>query len=314
MSYITTLRNKLAAALFVQSDPSTTTKDKQQDNSVVQRSLSVSERNEQPVVGHISSDDIHLLNSDQSKFAVADQGMFIALSKTFNLLDKGDEAGALNASEEFRAWNTCIDATKPRLQATAVAERVKAYAKAPPRNLLTQEMAEELAEVTGIPAATAIAEEQAANLAVAARRQALMHTVYNALTSHAEAGSAAQIKASVAISAIRRKAVWVGKWTNIIAKVAEIRDMKTDIDMLTVLGRASEQDDGSKFVDGVMTADALFNMQEELTTAHKAGESAKGYPGYEPDALAEAYKERDAANLDNKLSEVRRRRVIKQAA
>jgi len=101
---------------------------------------------------------------------------------------------------------------------------------------------------------------------------------------------------------------------NVIAKVAEIRDMKTDIDMLTVLGRAEAQDDGSKFVEGVMTSDALFSMQEELTIAHKAGESAEGHQGYEPDALAEAYKERDAANLDDKLAVVKRRRIIKQAA
>jgi hypothetical protein len=141
-----------------------------------------------------------------------------------------------------------------------------------------------------------------------------MQMVYSNLTSVLEASSAATMKASVAIGAVRRKAAWVGRWNNVEAKIAEIRDMKTDIDLLKSMARHEEQDSGLDFEEGTMRADALFHKEAELSAAHKAGESAEGHTGYEPDALAEAYKERDQAALEAQLQVVRRRRVIKQAA
>ena len=316
MTIFSYIRNKLASALFVA--PVTTVKQQQADtlldNQHAAKLLATSYKQEAPVVGHISSDDITILNSVQSQQAIVDQGLFMAISKAFNGVERDDETRTAQACEEFRAWNNCLNDGKQRMSAKNVAIRVRAFAKAPPKNVLTPELAAELAEVTGIPAAKQIADEKAANEALAAKREAAMQQVYSDLTSILEATSAATMKASVAIGAIRRKAAWVGRWNNAKAKIAEIRDMKTDIDLLKSMARHEEQDSGLDFEEGTMRADALFHIEAELSLAHKAGESAEGHAGYEPDALAEAYKERDQAALEAQLQVVRRRRVIKQAA
>lgn len=109
---------------------------------------------------------------------------------------------------------------------------------------------------------------------------------------------------------------WVAGWdsNNPAEQAAELLMIEDDIRLIQWMSK-SEKHNTDDYVDGVMTSDTLERNINSLDSNRRAGESAKGYKGYEPEPMEEVLEHfAELEEQGRRIEATPRRRVIKQAA
>ena len=90
--------------------------------------------------------------------------------------------------------------------------------------------------------------------------------------------------------------------------------IEDDIRLIRELSKSDKQNT-EDYVDGVMASDTLERNINGLDSNRRAGESAKGYKGYEPEPMEEVLEHfAELEEQGRRIEATPRRRVIKQAA
>jgi hypothetical protein len=105
---------------------------------------------------------------------------------------------------------------------------------------------------------------------------------------------------------------WVAGWdsNNPAEQAAELLMIEDDIKLIRELAKV-EKDNGQDYEEGVMAADTLDKNINALDSGRRAGESAKGHVGYEPEPMEKVAEE--LAALDEAGHRPARRRIPKAA-
>lgn len=284
--------------------------------------LSQAERAEQTAMakGKFYVIDLPTLNSERVRDAIASLGCWSAIARGFSEYERTvghkhmSDAKLVMLIDEYHAWNASASArgymnTDQLFEAVAKMSVVN-----PPKG--SAETDAILARVKKMSVADIRAERmKKAETKTAARIEMIEGFV---ATVEGYQGSDIDHHAMSAAKALD-KAIqtldWVAGWdsNNPTEQAAELLLIEDDIKMIREALK-HERSNTEDYVDGVMASDTMVRNAQAMDNGRRAGESAKGFKGYEPEPMEEVLEHFAQLEEQGRAIESQpRRRVVKSA-
>ena len=238
--------------------------------------------------------DLSDLNSERARDAIAQLGCWSALARAFSEYERVTGKRHLNDAklnqlvDEFHAWNASKTAGG-YMNEDAIFEAVaKMCVQAPAKGsaetdaILARVKKVSVEEIRQDRINKAQARTQA-RIDMLDGFVAMVSGFQGSETNHYAMSSAKALDKAI------QTLEWVANWdsNNPAEQAAELLLIEDDIKMIRKLAKEEHNND-QEYSEGMMDADTLDKNINRLDNHRKAGESAKGHPGYEPDALEEA--------------------------
>lgn len=322
MSIISSLRNSIANLIAADRQPVRMIVDNAKaitTPNMPAHVLSQHERAEQQalVAGKFYVMDLTNLSSERVRDAIASLGCWSALARGFSEYER--VTGKRNLSDaklnvlvdEFHAWNASSSArgymTSDQLfEAVAKMSVVNAPKGSPETDAI-------LARVKKVSVETIRADRLKKAEAKTAARIDLIEG-FVALIEGSTGGTIEHhaMSSAKALDKAIQTLDWVAGWdsNNPAEQAAELLMIEDDIRLIKQLAKV-EKDNGQDYEDGVMASDTLNKNIDALDKGRRAGESAKGHAGYEPEPMEQA--DEELAKLEVLGSRPARRRIPKAA-
>lgn len=322
MSFISSLRNSIANLIAADRQPVHMIVDNNKaltTPNTPQHILSQHERAEKQalVAGKFYVMDLTNLSSERVRDAIASLGCWSALARGFSEYER--VTGKRNLSDaklnvlidEFHAWNASSSArgymnSDQLFEAVAKMSVVNAPKGSPETDAI-------LARVKKVSVETIRADRLKKAEAKTAARIDLIEG-FVALIEGSTGGTIEHhaMSSAKALDKAIQTLEWVAGWdsNNPAEQAAELLMIEDDIRLIKQLAKV-EKDNGQDYEDGVMAADTLNKNIDALDNGRRAGESAKGHGGYEPEPLEQV--DEELANLEVLGSRPARRRIPRAA-
>lgn len=322
MSIISSIRNTIANLIAADRQPARLIVDNSKTlttPNMPAHVLSQAERAEKQalVAGKFYVMDLTRLNSERVRDAIASLGCWSALARGFSEYER--VTGKRNLSDakltvlvdEFHAWNASSSARGYMTSDQLFEAVAKMAVVTPPKG--SPETDAILARVKKVSVDTIRADRlKKAEAHTQARIDMLDGFV--ALIESSTGGTIEHhaMSSAKALDKAIQTLEWVAGWdsNNPAEQAAELLMIEDDIRLIKQLAKV-EKDNNQDYEEGVMATDTLEKNINSLDSGRRAGESAKGYPKYEPEPLEEVAEE--MAALDALGSRPARRRIAKAA-
>lgn len=281
----------------------------------------VPSEDKQLVAGKFYVMDLTRLSSERVRNAIASLGCWSAIARAFSEYERTvghkhmSDAKLTALIDEFHAWNasssargymgtdelfeavakmSVVNAPKGSKETDAILARVK-------KNTVEQIRAERLIK---------------AEIKTKARIEMIDGFIALIEGYQGNDSDAHHMSSAKALDKALHTLDWVAGWdsNNPAEQAAELLMIEDDIRLIRELSK-SEKQNTEDYVDGVMASDTLERNINGLDSNRRAGESAKGYKGYEPEPMEEVLEH--FAELEEQghcIEATPRRRVIKKAA
>jgi len=322
MSIISSIRNSIALLIAADRQPVRMIVDNSKALTIPNTPahiLSQHERAEKQalVAGKFYVQDLTCLNSERARDAIASLGCWSALARGFSEYER--VTGKKNLSDaklsilvdEFHAWNASSSAhgymTSDQLF-EAVAKM--AVVSAPKGSAETDAILARVKKVS-------VEQIRADRLKKAEAQTAKRIDMLDGFVALIEGSTGGTIdyhamSSAKALDKAMQTLEWVAGWdsNNPAEQAAELLMIEDDIKLIRELAKV-EKDNGQDYEEGVMATDTLDKNINALDHGRRAGESAKGHAGYEPEPMEKVAEE--LAALDEAGHRPARRRIPKAA-
>ena len=280
----------------------------------------VASEDKQLIAGKFYVMDLTRLGSDRVRDAIASLGCWSAIARSFSEYERtvghkqANDAKLMVLIDEFHAWNASASA-RGYMGSDQLFEAVAkmSVVNAPKGSKETDAI---LARVKKI----SIEQIRAERLEKAEKKTAARIKLIEGFVALVEGFQGAEIEHhSMSSAKALDKAIntldWVAGWdsNNPAEQAAELLMIEDDIRLIREMAKAEKRND-EDYVEGVMASDTLEKNINGLDSHRRAGESAKGYKGYEPEPMEEVMEHFAELEEQGRAIESQpRRRVIKAA-
>lgn len=312
MSIINSLRNSIANLIAADRQPVQMIVDnsKALTHSVAPAHvLTQHERAEQASLakGKFYVMDLTRLNSQRVRDAITSLGCWSALARSFSEYERVTGKREMNDAklsmlfDEFHAWNSATadagigDGSKVQMGEDAIFEAVaKMSVVTPSRG--SAETDAILARVKKM----SVADIRADRIAKAEKKTAARIDLIEGFVGSVMAYQGSEVdhhgmSSAKALDKAIQTLEWVASWDsqNPAEQAAELLLIEDDIKLIRELSKV-EVTNSEEYVEGVMASDTLERNINNLDKHRRAGESAKGAKGYEPEPMEKVMEELEA--------------------
>jgi len=319
MSIISSIRNSIANLIAADRQPVQMIVDNSKSlthANAPAHILTQAERAEQTAMakGKFYVIDLSKLNSERVRDAIASLGCWSAIARGFSEYERtvgnkqANDAKLSILIDEYHAWNASSSA-RGYMDTDQLFEAVAkmAVVSAPKGSKETDAI---LARVKRM----SVEDVRAERMKKAETKTRARIEMIEGFVATVEAGSAGDIdhhamSAAKALDKAIQTLDWVAGWdsNNPAEQAAELLLIEDDIKMIRELAKLEKHND-EDYVEGVMASDTLNKNIDALDNHRRAGESAVGHAGYEPEPMEKAL-----ADLESQPVRPARRRIARQA-